>query len=115
MKNSIVKSDFSIVHKNHDQVKGQKFECSQEWMALFLNESDVMASASEKFGPALGKALAREWEVIGLPTHQTVATLQGRKAFLTDLIFSSEAANDLEMNQRVAKYNIPALINIGGA
>jgi len=100
---AIVRSDFSIVHHNHANVTGQVFQWNLKWLCVLLNEADVMASASAKYGPDLGKSLAREWRLIDFPHHSTVASLEGRKSFLKQLIFSSPASLVLGINERIAE------------
>jgi len=100
---AIVRSDFSIVHHNHANVAGQVFQWDLKWLCVLLNEADVMASASAKYGPDLGKSLAREWQLIDFPHHSTVASLEGRKSFLKQLIFSSPASLVLGINERIAE------------
>lgn len=96
---AIVNSDFAIVRKNHEAVQGQDFQCNQEWLNVFLNEADVMASATSKFGYALGESLAEEWKTIDFSAHHSVATPDGRRAFLNQLIFSSTPAHCLLMKE----------------
>jgi hypothetical protein len=50
-----------------------------------------MASASAKYGPELGQSLAQECRLIDFPLHSSVASLEGRKNFLKQLIFSSSS------------------------
>jgi hypothetical protein len=91
----IIRSDFALVQQNHSAVQGADFEWDLKWLIVFLNESDVMASASTKFGIGMGEALAREWKKIDFVAHQTVATPAGRKGFLKIITFSSPAAKAL--------------------
>jgi hypothetical protein len=91
----IIRSDFALVQQNHAAVKDAKFEWDLKWLIVFLNESDVMASASTKFGTGMGEALAREWKKIDFVAHQTVATPAGRKGFLKIITFSSPASKEL--------------------
>jgi 2-polyprenyl-3-methyl-5-hydroxy-6-metoxy-1,4-benzoquinol methylase len=72
-------------------------------LIVFLNEADVMASASDKFGPQLGHSLAEEWRLIDFPAHQSVATDTGRKTFLRQLEFSSAASRLLRINANIAE------------
>lgn len=91
----IIQSDFALVQKNHAAVQGAEFEWDLKWLIVFLNESDVMASASTKFGTSMGEALAREWQKIDFVAHKTVATPAGRKGFLKIISFSSPASKEL--------------------
>jgi hypothetical protein len=91
----IIRSDFALVQQNHAAVKDATFEWDLKWLIVFLNESDVMASASTKFGTGMGEALAREWKKIDFVAHQTVATPAGRKGFLKIITFSSPASKEL--------------------
>lgn len=98
----ILRSDFALVQKNHELVKGKKFQCDQDWLNVYLNEADVMASATTQFGPQLGNSLAQEWEMINFLAYQIVSTPIGRKAFLKQLVFSSEASRRLQINSKIA-------------
>ncbi len=100
---AILKSDFAIVEKNHALVQGQEFKCDQNWLNVFLNEADIMASASAKFGPQMGHLLSKELELVNFPAYQSVATEKGRQAFLNKLVFSSHASNVLNVNSSIAK------------
>ena len=81
---------------------GQTFEWDLKWLCVLLNEADVMASASSKYGPELGESLAQEWRLIDFPGHNSVASLEGRKHFLKQLIFSSPASLVLGLRERIA-------------
>lgn len=98
---AIVRSDFSIVHHNHANVVGQSFQWDLKWLCVLLNEADVMASASAKYGPDLGESLALEWRTIDFPNHSTVASLEGRKNFLKQLIFSSPSSLVLGVKEKI--------------
>jgi hypothetical protein len=100
---AILKSDFSLVQKNHESVRGKEFACDERWLIVFLNEADVMASASDKFGPQLGNLLAEEWRLIDFPAYQSVATDTGRKTFLRQLEFSSAASRLLRINANIGE------------
>jgi len=97
----ILRSDFSVVADNHRRVAGQDFSWCTDWATVLLNEADIMASASPVFGPRLSRALAAEWELIGFAAYRTVATPQGRSAFLQSIEFSSPSAGVLGAAQRV--------------
>ena len=99
---AILRSDFALVQNNHELVKGKKFQCDQDWLNVYLNEADVMASATTQFGPQLGNSLAQEWKMINFSAYQTVSTPIGRKAFLKQLVFSSDASRHLQINAKIA-------------
>ena len=50
---------------------------------------------------SLSQALAQEWELIGFAAYRSVATPQGRSAFLRSIEFSSPSAGVLGAAQRV--------------
>ena len=91
----ILRSDFSLVRENHARVAGLPFQWNTDWATVLLNESDIMASASADFGPALSLALSKEWEAIQFAPHATVATESGRRQFLSNIQFSSYSARTL--------------------
>jgi len=97
----ILRSDFSMVADNHRRVAGQDFSWCNDWAAVLLNEADIMASASPVFGPRLSQALAQEWELVGFAAYRSVATPQGRVAFLQSIEFSSPSSGVLGVAQRV--------------
>ncbi len=99
----ILQSDFALVQKNHEAVKDAAFEWDLKWLIVFLNESDVMASASTLFGTGMGEALAREWKKIDFVAHKTVATPAGRKGFLKIITFSSPASKALGIQTAIEK------------
>ena len=99
---AIIRSDFAIVHHNHANVVGKNFEWDLKWLCVLLNEADVMASASTQYGPKLGESLAQEWRLIDFPSHNSVASLEGRKIFLKQLLFSSPASLVLGLPERIA-------------
>jgi hypothetical protein len=103
LEHAILNSDFTRVQKNHELVRAKEFKCDQAWLNVFLNEADVMASATIKFGPQLGQALSDEWRLINFAAHQSIATNAGRKKFLKKLEFSSGASRLLNINSKIAE------------
>jgi hypothetical protein len=103
LESAILKSDFALVQKNHELVKGKEFKCDQDWLNVYLNEADVIASATAKFGPELGNSLSEEWRLIDFPAYQSVSTDTGRKVFLKQLEFSSDASGLLEINAKISE------------
>ena len=99
----ISKSDFALVRKNHEAVKDAIFEWDLKWLVVFLNESDVMASASTNFGLVMGEALANEWKKIDYVAHKTITTPEGRKGFLKIIEFSSPASKELGIQAAIDK------------
>ena len=91
----ILRSDFGLVKENHARIAGLPFQWNSDWATVLLNEADIMASASAAFGPALSRALAKEWEAIEFPPYATVATETGRQQFLSNIQFSSYSARTL--------------------
>ena len=99
----ILQSDIALVRKNHEAVKDAIFEWDLKWLVVFLNESDVMASASTNFGLVMGEALASEWRKIDYAAHKTIATPEGRKGFLKIIEFSSPASKELGIQAAIDK------------
>ena len=89
---AIMCSDFSLAAQNHDQVRGAEFAWNQQWLNVLLNEADILASSHSTFGQDLSQALSQEWKTIGFASHQTVASPEGRQAFLNSLKFSSRSS-----------------------
>jgi len=98
---AIIRSDFAIVHHNHANVIGENFEWNLKWLCVLLNEADVMASASIKYGPELGESLAQERRFIDFLLQASVASIQDRKFFLKQLLFSSPASLVLGLSERI--------------
>jgi hypothetical protein len=92
---AIVRSDFSLAAQNHEKVSDKPFAWHQDWLTVLLNEADILPSSVSAFGHELSDALAHEWMMIGFAQHQTVATDEGRLAFLNSLIFSSPSSKVL--------------------
>lgn len=100
IENAIIRSDFTLMSHNHQRVQGVEFAWNQAWFNVLLNEADILPSSTPALGPSLSEALSREWMLIGFEAHRTVATAQGREAFLRSLLFSSAASRVLQASQR---------------
>ena len=98
----ILRTDPTLVTGNHDKVQGVAFEMNLDWACVLINEADILASATSRYGPALGHALAHEWAFRKHPLHQVVGTDKGRLQFLSSLRFSSPAAEAFDMARDVA-------------
>lgn len=98
---AIIRSDFSIVHHNHEDVIGENFEWNLKWLCVLLNEADVMASASIKYGPGLGESLSQERQFTDFSDQASVTSIEGRNVFLKKLLFSSPASLVLGLRERV--------------
>ena len=94
-------TDPMFVQRNHDLIKNQKFEFDLNWSTVLINESDVLASCTKKFGFDLSRQLAEEWRIKDIPLHSQVATEQGRTIFLKSVMFSSPASHMLKIDQSV--------------
>jgi len=94
-------TDPMLVQQNHDLIKNQKFEFDLNWSTVLINESDVLASCTKKFGFDLSRQLAEEWRIKDIPLHLQVATEQGRKIFLKSAMFSSPASHILKIDQSI--------------
>ena len=99
----VLRTDFALVPQNHQRVRGVPFSWCTDWATVILNEADTLASSSERFGPALGVALAAEWQAIGFPAYAVVAIAQGRRGFLEHIRFSSCSAGVLGAPQWVQR------------
>lgn len=99
----IIQTDPALVQANHDRVEGRDFSCDPDWACVLLNEADILASATQDFGPQLGQQLAREWKLKNLPLSTVVGTLQGRLGFLKSLRFTSPASLHLQLPSHVAQ------------
>jgi hypothetical protein len=99
----ILHTDPALVAANHDKVKHHRFEMRKDWAVVLMNEADILASATESFGPQLGHALASEWEYRQHPLHAVVGTDAGRLQFLSSLRFSTPASMALHLPHDVAQ------------
>jgi hypothetical protein len=100
IESAIIRTDFSLTIHNHRLVQGADFEWNQAWFNVLLNEADILPSSTPALGPTLSEALSQEWMVIGFEGYKTVATVQGREAFLRNLVFSSASSQVLQAPQR---------------
>jgi hypothetical protein len=97
----ILRTDPTLVAANHDLVKDTPFEMNLDWACVLINEADILASATSRYGPELGQALAQEWQRAGVPAHALVASPAGRVQFLRSIRFSSPAALALGLPEQV--------------
>jgi len=97
----VLRSDFALVAENHRLVEGQSFTWHPDWLAVLLNEADILGSSVSAFGESLGHALSDEWRMINFPPFATVATADGRRKFLQSLKFSSNASRILGVQERI--------------
>lgn len=97
---AIVRTDFTLTPQNHQLVQGVDFEWNQAWLNVLLNEADILPSSTPVLGQSLSQALSLEWMLIGYEAYKTVATVQGREAFLRNLLFSSASSRALQAPQR---------------
>jgi hypothetical protein len=89
---AILRSDFSLAAQNHEEVKGYEFAWNQKWLNVLLNEADILPSSHSSFGQDLSQALSQEWKAASFAPHETVATPEGRQAFLRSVKFSSRSS-----------------------
>lgn len=99
----ILHTDPTLVAANHNKVKHCPFVMNQDWAVVLMNEADILASATQTFGPKLGNALASEWQVRQHPLHSVVGTDAGRLQFLSSLRFSTPASMALHLPTEVAQ------------
>lgn len=99
----ILRTDPTLVAGNHDKVKHMPFEMNLDWACVLMNEADILASATSRYGPDLGQALAQEWALNNHPLHQVVGTPQGRLQFLSSLRFSTPASQALHIAREVTE------------
>jgi len=99
----ILRTDPTLVAGNHDKVKNIPFVMNLDWACVLLNEADILASATSRYGPALGQDLAQEWALKNHPLHRVVGTAEGRLQFLSGLRFSTPASDAFRMKESVAK------------
>ena len=105
----ILRTDPTLVAGNHDKVKDTLFEMNLEWACVLMNEADILASATSRYGPELGQALAQEWALKNHPLHHVVGTPEGRLQFLSSLRFSTPASKAWGMPNHVAGQLITSL------
>jgi hypothetical protein len=97
---AIVRSDLALTAHNHRLVQGAEFQWNQAWLNVLLNEADILPSTNPALGPSWSEALSREWMFYGFEGYKTVATRQGREAFLRSAAFSSASSRVLQAPQR---------------
>lgn len=99
---AVERSDFALVAENHQRVQDLPFQWNQDWLAVLLNEADILGSSISAYGESLGQALSEEWRLIDFPAAETVATPTGRSVFLKSLSFSSNAASELKVQEKIS-------------
>jgi hypothetical protein len=99
----ILRTDPTLVAANHDKVNNTPFEMNLDWACVLMNEADILASATSRYGPELGQALAQEWALKNHPLHHVVGTPEGRLQFLSSLRFSTPAAEAFHMAREVTE------------
>jgi hypothetical protein len=99
----ILRTDPTLVAGNHDKVKNTSFVMNLDWACVLLNEADILASATSRYGPELGQDLAQEWALKNHPLHSFVGSAEGRLQFLSGLRFSTPASEAFRMKESVAK------------
>ena len=107
----IIRSDPALVAANHDSVAGRSFAWDLDWACVLMNEADILASATDLYGPQLGEKLAIEWHLKGVPSHAVIGTPQGRLIFLKSLRFSSPGSLSLQLPQNTAQ-QVAALLEL---
>lgn len=105
----ILRTDPTLVAGNHSKVKDTHFEMNLDWACVLMNEADILASATSRFGPELGQALAQEWALKNHPLHHVVGTPEGRLQFLSSLRFSTPASKAWGMPKHVEGQLITSL------
>jgi hypothetical protein len=105
----ILRTDPTLVAANHDRVKDTPFEMNLDWACVLMNEADILASATSRYGPELGQALAQEWALKNHPLHEVVGSSQGRLQFLSSLRFSTPASKAWGMQNHVERQLITSL------
>ncbi len=99
----ILRTDPTLVEGNHDKVKNTSFVMNLDWACVLLNEADILASATSRYGPELGQDLAQEWALKNHSLHSFVGSAEGRLQFLSGLRFSTPASEAFRMKESVAK------------
>jgi len=97
----ILNTEVKLVASNHSAVAHADFAWNLAWCSVLLNESDILASATPEFGPALCQSLSQEWADAGVEESLAIATPQGWMDFLTSIQFSSPAAMVLGLPAQV--------------
>ena len=105
----ILRTDPTLVASNHEKVSNAPFEMNLDWACVLMNEADILASATSRYGPELGQALAQEWALKNHPLHHVVGTPEGRLQFLSSLRFSTPASKAWGMPNHVAGQLITSL------
>ena len=100
----ILNTEVKLVPSNHSTVAHADFAWNLAWCSVLLNESDILASATPEFGPALCQSLSQEWADAGVEDSLAIATPQGWMDFLKSIQFSSPAAVVLGLPAQVRRH-----------
>ena len=92
-----------VVNQNHRLVENLEFKFDKLWATVILNEADILASCTSKYGADLSTQLAKEWRIKGIQKQADVATPQGRRSFLESARFSSTASQKLKIYNEIHK------------
>jgi hypothetical protein len=92
-----------VVNQNHRLVENLEFKFDKLWATVILNEADILASCTFKYGADLSTQLAKEWRIKGIQKQADVATPQGRRSFLESARFSSTASQKLKIYNEIHK------------
>jgi hypothetical protein len=99
----IQNTDPEVVNLNHRLVENLEFKLDKLWATVILNEADILASCTSKYGADLSNQLAEEWRIKGIQKQAFIATPKGRRSFLESAKFSSPASQKLKISEEIDK------------
>ncbi len=94
----IQKSDPRYVRDNHKLVATTPFAWSVFWATVLLNEADILASCTTKYGAHLGEQLLCEWQLNRVRGTLLRGAKEIRRNFLKSAMFSSPASQILQIH-----------------